>query len=118
RSSDTSRQAAGRLALTTILGHNQKQLRAFSPADNADKLKIPVFLLHGGRDVRAPVKGYDEMVSAIKAHGTPLKTLYEPNEGHGFYKISHREKAWREMLAFFGKYIGPGAQTATKTAAH
>ncbi|MGH8274335.1 MAG: alpha/beta hydrolase family protein, partial [Gammaproteobacteria bacterium] len=42
RSSDTSRQAAGRLALTTILGHNQKQLRAFSPADNADKLKIPV----------------------------------------------------------------------------
>lgn len=111
RASDTSRVASGRLYLATVLGHNTAQLKAFSPAFNADKLKIPVFLLHGGRDVRAPVKGYDEMVAAIKRNGTPLKTLYEPNEGHGFYQPAHREKAWNEILAFLGKYIGPAGAT-------
>jgi len=113
RASDTSRSAGGRLYLETVLGHNPKELKAFSPAYNADKLKIPVFLLHGGRDVRAPVKGYDEMVAAIKQHGTPLKTLYERNEGHGFYKPAHREQAWNEILAFLGKYIGPNSKTIT-----
>ncbi len=113
RASDTSRSASGRLYLKTVLSHNTKELKAFSPAYHADKLEIPVFLLHGGRDVRAPVKGYDEMVAAIKKHGTPLKTLYERNEGHGFYKPAHREQAWNEILAFLGKYIGPGSKTIT-----
>lgn len=107
RASDTARHAAGRLYLKTVLGHNQKQLKAFSPAYHADKLKIPVFLLHGGRDVRCPVEGYEELVAAIKKNGTPLKTLFYHNEGHGFYKPVHRTKAWQEMLAFFGKHIGP-----------
>jgi dipeptidyl aminopeptidase/acylaminoacyl peptidase len=114
RKSDVSRSAAGRLYENTVLGSNGKQLKAFSPSYNADKLKIPVFLLHGGRDVRAPVAGYKAMVAAIKKHGTPLKTLYESDEGHGFYSIPHREKAWKEMLAFFNKYIGPGAAAAAK----
>ncbi|MGH8225183.1 MAG: alpha/beta hydrolase family protein [Gammaproteobacteria bacterium] len=113
RASDTSRIAAGRLYLTNVLGRDPKELKAFSPAYNADKLKIPVFLLHGGRDERTPVKGYDEMVAAIKKNGTPLQTLYEPNEGHGFYKPEHREKAWDEILAFLGKYIGPAGSTAS-----
>lgn len=110
RSSDTSRRADGRLYLKTVLGTNEKQLKAFSPVFNVDQLKIPVFLLHGGRDQRAPVKGYDEMVSAIHKHGTPLKTLFEKNEGHGFYKPAHRKEAWKEILAFLDKYIGPDSK--------
>lgn len=108
RDSDTARSAGGRLYQKTVLGHNKKQLKAFSPAFHADRLKIPVFLLQGGRDQRAPVGGYKEMVSAIKKHGTPLKTLFEENEGHGFYKPVHRIKAWKEILAFIDKYIGSG----------
>ncbi len=113
RASDVSRHASGRLYLKTVLGHDSRELKSFSPAYNADKLKIPVFLLHGGRDVRAPVKGYDEMVAAIKKNGTPLQTLYETNEGHGFYQPAHREKAWNEILAFLDKYIGPAPITSS-----
>ena len=110
RDSDTARYAGGRLYQKTVLGYNKKQLKAFSPAFHADKLKIPVFLLQGGRDQRAPVPGYKEMVSAIRKHGTPLKTLFEENEGHGFYKPAHRIKAWNEILGFLNKYIGPGQE--------
>lgn len=109
RKSDIARFAAGRAMEDSFLGDDHKQLVAFSPAFHADRIKAAVFLLHGGRDERAPVAGYEEMVHAIRKHGTPLETLYERNEGHGFYKPAHRAKAWTDILAFLNKYIGPGA---------
>ena len=110
RASNISRYAGGRLWERIVLGSDKKTLRRFSPVDNVAKLKAPVLLIHGGRDQIAPVEGYDEMVDAIKKHGTPLKTLFERNEGHGFYKPAHRIKAWNDILGFLGKYIGPGSK--------
>jgi len=119
RDSDTGRSASGRLYMRTVLGTNKKQLKRFSPVYNVRTLKAAVLLLHGGRDERTPVKGYEEMVHAIRKHGTPLETLFEKNEGHGFYKPAHRRKAWKTILAFLDKYIGPGAapDSANGTAA-
>ncbi len=108
RTEDIDRSRYGRYYLHTVLGNNQAELRAYSPVDQADRLKAPVLLLQGGRDERAPVAGYREMVSAIRHHGTPLETLFEPNEGHGFFKTRHRVLAYRTILAFFRRYIGPG----------
>ncbi len=111
RKSDTDRTAAGRLYLSEILGSSDAQLKKFSPVYQVASLKAPVLLMHGGQDVRAPVKGYDEMVDAIHKHGTPLETLYFPREGHGFYKVKHRVKAYKKMLAFLNKYIGPDSKS-------
>lgn len=108
RSGDIARTAYGRLYLHEVLGSSDAQLKKFSPVYQVSSLKAPVLLMHGGRDVRAPVKGYDEMVDAIRKHGTPLQTLYFPREGHGFYKVEHRVEAYDKVLAFVQKYIGPG----------
>lgn len=110
RKSDTGRSAYGRFYEKQILGSSDSQLKKFSPVYEVASLKAPVLLMHGGEDARAPVKGYDEMVDAIKKHGTPLQTLYFPREGHGFYKLAHRAEAYTKMLAFIDKYIGPGAK--------
>jgi len=115
RASDTDRSASGRLYLRTVLGNNTKQLKAFSPVYNVGTLKAPVLLLHGGRDQRTPVKGFHEMVHAIHEHGTPLETLFEKNEGHGFYKPAHQRKAWTTILAFLDKHIGPRAGNGKKS---
>lgn len=112
RTEDVDRSVFGRYYLHTVLGHHMAQLRAFSPVDQVARLRAPVLLLQGGRDERAPVAGYREMVAAIRHHGTPLQTLFEPNEGHGFFKTRHRVLAYRTILAFFRRYIGPGAQPA------
>lgn len=110
RASEISRYAGGRRWENIVLGSDKKTLREFSPVDNVEKLKAPVLLIHGGRDQIAPVEGYNEMVEAIKKHGTPLETLYERDEGHGFYQPAHRKKAWQDILGFLGKYIGPDAK--------
>ena len=108
RKSDTGRSAYGRFYEQQILGSSKARLKKFSPVYQVASLKAPVLLMHGGEDARAPVEGYDEMVDAIKKHGTPLQTLYYPREGHGFYKVSHRAEAYEKVLAFVQKYIGPG----------
>ena len=108
RTEDIDRSVYGRYYLRSVLGQNQAQLRRFSPVDAVKHLKAPVLLLQGGRDQRAPVAGYREMVAAIHHHGTPLETLFEPDEGHGFFKTRHRVLAYRTILAFFRRYIGPG----------
>lgn len=113
RKTDIARYASGTLYEKTVLGNDEKQLKAFSPVYNVQSLKGAVFLLHGGRDERAPVAGFDEMVAAIRKHGTPLETLFEPREGHGFYQPAHRKKAWTEILAFLDKYIGPGVMAGS-----
>ncbi|MGH8126930.1 MAG: alpha/beta fold hydrolase [Gammaproteobacteria bacterium] len=115
RKGDIDRNASGRLYLHEILGSSDAKLKKFSPVYQVGSLKVPVLLMHGGQDVRAPVKGYDEMVAAIKKHGTPLETLYFPQEGHGFYKVGHRVQAYTKMLAFLNKYIGPGANAVAST---
>ncbi|EQD71086.1 prolyl oligopeptidase family protein [mine drainage metagenome] len=107
RTEDIDRSVWGRYYLRSVLGRNRAQLRAFSPVDQADHLRAPVLLLQGGRDQRAPVAGYREMVAAIHRHGTPIETLFEPNEGHGFFKTRHRVRAYRTILSFFKRYIGP-----------
>ncbi len=103
--------AAGRLYLHDILGSSNAQLKKFSPVYQVASLKAPVLLMHGGQDPKAPVKGYDEMVEAIKKHGTPLETVYFPREGHGFYKVDHRVEAYTKLLAFLNKYIGPDSKS-------
>lgn len=115
RASVISRYAGGRFYENTVLGSNRKTLKAFSPIYNTSNLKAPVLLIHGGRDEIAPAKGYDEMIKAIKKRGTPLETVYERNEGHGFYKLSHREKAWHDILAFLNNYIGTAHGKAPST---
>ena len=109
REGDVARSASGRLYLREVLGSSDAQLKKFSPVYQVASLKAPVLLMHGGEDKRAPVEGYNEMKAAIRKHGTPLETLYFANEGHGFYKLSHRVKAYEKMLAFLKKYIGPGS---------
>ncbi len=105
-----NRSASGRIWTHEVLGTDTQQLREFSPLFNVAKLRMPVFLLHGGRDPRAPPAGFWDLAKAIKQHGTPLEKLFYPNEGHGFYKLAHREKAYSMMLAFLRKYIGPGGR--------
>lgn len=115
RKGDIARNASGRLYLHEVLGSSDATLKKFSPVYQVDSLKIPVLLMHGGKDVRAPVKGYDEMVDAIRQHGTPLQTLYFSNEGHGFYKVAHRVKAYEKILSFLDKYIGSDSKAVANT---
>lgn len=109
---DISDRESGRRYMDRALGTDDNQLRAWSPAQNVDKIKVPVFIAQGTSDRRVPMAQFNAMKSAFTANGVPIETMLGQGEGHGFYKPENRAELFRRMEAFLNRYIGPGAKPA------
>ncbi|HEX7338318.1 MAG TPA: prolyl oligopeptidase family serine peptidase [Rhodanobacteraceae bacterium] len=103
---------SGKSYLAAVLGTDPAVLDANSPDKLADKIDVPVFLVHGKDDHQAPYDGALAMRKALKAAGKPFQWLAINGEGHGFYTEAHRVELLTQMQAFLAKYIGPGAPPA------
>jgi dipeptidyl aminopeptidase/acylaminoacyl peptidase len=91
------------------MGNDEVELALQSPSKLAEKIKVPVWLVHGGKDEVAPVEHAKRMRAAlIKAGRAPEWTL-EEDEGHGFYDAQRRKEFFENLEKFLGKHIGkPG----------
>ncbi|QDA56572.1 S9 family peptidase [Thermomonas aquatica] len=107
---DIKDSASGRRYLNRVLGTDDAKLKAWSPAQNVDKIKVPVFLVQGSIDQRVPMEQFNALKNAFKAAGVPIETMVAQGEGHGFYKPENRAELYKRMEAFLAKYIGPGAK--------
>ena len=107
---DIKDRASGRRYLDRVLGTDTAQLKAWSPAQNVDKIKVPVFLVQGSIDQRVPMEQFNALKNAFKAAGVPIETMVAQGEGHGFYKPENRAELYRRMEAFLNQHIGPGAK--------
>lgn len=103
---DIKQRMAGRAYLDRALGRDGEQLAAFSPARNAQKVKVPVFLAHGGEDLRAPIEHAEALEEALRAAGVDVTTQYYDKGGHGYYTVDANRKLYRGLLDFLDKHIG------------
>lgn len=107
---DISWQKTGRGYVHTVLGEDEAQLKAFSPARNADKLLSPVLLAHGGRDDRTPIAHAEKLRDALTELGRPPVWIEERTEGHGFFDEGARLRLYEKVVAFLKQHTAP--QTA------
>ncbi|MBP6077630.1 MAG: S9 family peptidase [Xanthomonadales bacterium] len=96
----------GRNQIEAELGTDIEAMRMNSPARHADKVKIPVMLVHGKDDHRCPYAHYKMMLDGLKEAGTPVTSLVKDAEGHGFYKEENRIELYEKMEAFLDEHIG------------
>ncbi|MBH9551642.1 S9 family peptidase [Inhella gelatinilytica] len=79
-------------------------MRAFlteiSPLTHAQRVRKPLFVVHGRNDPRVPYSEAQAMVAAVRAHGTPVWFLTAENEGHSFTKSENRDYLHHATLAF------------------
>jgi len=97
--------------LTRTIGDpraDAEMMRANSPRLQAERIKAPVLFVHGGGDVRVPIKHAEGMRDAMKARDLPFEWVVYPEEGHGFIKESNRTDFYRRMEAFLARHLGPG----------
>ena len=99
----------GRSYLERVLG--REGLSAASPVNLADKITMPVMLIHGGEDFRVPPEHADRMRKALRKAGNDPEWLFERREGHGFYNMDNRVKLYTQLLAFLDKHIGKASAT-------
>jgi dipeptidyl aminopeptidase/acylaminoacyl peptidase len=63
-------------------GTSAEAFRARSAMYHADKIKVPVLLLHGARDERIPVRQAEAFAEQLQAHGVAVTLKIFPNATH------------------------------------
>lgn len=102
---DIPETLSGMNYLDMALPDTEEARAAQSPVDLVDKLKVPVFIIQGGKDVRVPPEQAYALRDALEAKDHPYEWMYKENEGHGFYKPENNIERWTRMLQFLDKHI-------------
>ncbi|HAW91370.1 MULTISPECIES: alpha/beta hydrolase family protein [unclassified Arsukibacterium] len=103
---DTTESQGGLNTLEMYIGRDKARLDAQSAIKNLDKLKAPIFIIHGTEDQRVPLIQAEVLRDELEKRNHPYEWLVKEKEGHGFYKPENNVERWQKMLAFFDKYIG------------
>jgi acylaminoacyl-peptidase len=103
---DIPTRETGLVFLRQAVGEDEEDLRARSPVHNLDKLKAPVFIVHGGEDFRVDIAHAHKLRKGLEELGKPYEWLVKVNEAHGFYDPDNRLELFERMLAFLDDHIG------------
>ncbi len=111
---DIQDSKSGQNFLKEELGEDK--LDAISPTHLASRIVVPVMMVAGREDVRAPAKHTEMMRDALQKAGKQVDAKIYAGEGHGFYTEADRTDLYTRMLAFLDRYIGTGAATPVQGA--
>jgi len=79
-------------------------MRAFltriSPVSNADRIRAPLFVVHGKNDPRVPYTEAEQIVAAARKNGVPVWYLLADNEGHGYARKTNVDYLFCAMIEF------------------
>jgi dipeptidyl aminopeptidase/acylaminoacyl peptidase len=76
-----------------------------APLNNAEKIKNPLFVIHGKNDPRVPVSEAQQIVAKVRANGTPVWSLIADNEGHGFVRRANADFQFFSTLKFLEAFV-------------
>ena len=114
RDADFMGHESGRNYLKDVYPPTAAERMAQSPAYGVERIKVPILLVHGEKDVRVPIKNMHFLISQLAKVGKkPDDVIVEKKEAHGFRDLQNNVNLYTKMLAFFDKYIGPNAKTAS-----
>lgn len=82
-------------------------LKSLSPIHKLDRVKTPLFVLHGANDTNVPLIEAEQIVATMKARGVPVKYTLFPDEGHGWRKTVNRVRSTTEIVGFFVEHLKP-----------
>jgi len=78
-----------------------------SPFFSADKIKIPLLLIHGAEDANPgtiPLQS-SKLFEAIRGNGGTTRLVLLPHEPHWYTALESNEELIYEMLRWFDKYV-------------
>ncbi|MCC2971999.1 prolyl oligopeptidase family serine peptidase [Massilia sp. IC2-476] len=83
----------------------RKWMEATAPANNAARIKKPLFVVQGKNDPRVPWQEADQIVATVKKNGTPVWYMTANDEGHGFGKKANADYLFYSTIDFFNTYL-------------
>ncbi|HLM03149.1 MAG TPA: S9 family peptidase, partial [Pyrinomonadaceae bacterium] len=80
-------------------------LRRISPIARVDKIKTPLFVIHGKNDPRVPYTEAEQIVKVLKERGATVEYKLYDDEGHGISKLKNRLELYPLVADFLDKYM-------------
>ena len=85
--------------------------QAASAVNFARHAHTPTFIYVGELDIEVPPTQSVEWWHALQEMNVPTSLVIYPGEGHGLRDPAHRADSMKRTLAWFGRYLQPGAAT-------
>ena len=104
---DVPRSLSGKAYLEQVVGTDEGSMRSQSPLYNAEKIKVPVLLLHGEKDERAPVEHAQRLAASLAERDHPHELRLFDGEGHGYFDPKNRLVALEYLTAFLEQHLSP-----------
>jgi dipeptidyl aminopeptidase/acylaminoacyl peptidase len=76
-----------------------------SPLTHIDRMRAPLFIIHGTNDPRVPLSEAEQIHAALEAKGVPTQILVYDDEGHGLGKLKNRLDAYPKAAAFLDRVL-------------
>lgn len=94
------------------LAQHRALLEELSPIHQADRIRAPLFVVHGRNDPRVPLEEAEQIVAALRARQVPVELLVYDDEGHGLVKLANKLDAYPKIAAFLDRHLlgAPRAQ--------
>lgn len=102
---DTTEVMAGQNFLAKVIHPDVEKRHEQSPVHRADEVQVPVFLIHGEKDPRAPFTHAKRLREKFDELDHEYEWMTKKEEGHGFYKPENNVERWTRMLEFLDKHI-------------
>ena len=80
-------------------------LESISPNNNAQRIKSPLFIIHGTNDPRVPVGEAEQIAESLKRHGTEDHLMKFEDEGHGLIKLKNRISGYSAAVEFLMRQV-------------
>lgn len=80
-------------------------LLKISPLNNAEKIKKPLFVIHGKNDPRVPLYEAEQIVATVRKNRVPVWYLMAKDEGHGFSKKKNIDFQFYATVKFMQEYL-------------
>lgn len=102
---DIQERIAGLSYLKKVLGENKQQLRANSPVHHVGKIKAPILLAHGKKDIRAPYEHALRLRDALDKENKPYEWHVVGKEAHGFYNPNNQKAYMKKVVNFLNTHL-------------
>ncbi len=80
--------------------HDREFLRSISPLEQAERIDVPLLVVHGELDTNVPIGEAHRIVAALRELGRPVDYLELAGEGHEYRRADSRLLLIETMRAF------------------
>jgi dipeptidyl aminopeptidase/acylaminoacyl peptidase len=86
---------------------NKEKYDAISPARHIDRLRVPVFISHGGYDQIADIGQATHLEDELRKHNASYEKNIVATEVHGMAHLSNNVVLYDKILAFLDRNMAP-----------